>query len=88
MTDLYLFAFVNFVLSVALCAVVGCRLNSLPENPPVRTQVLYAICMLAGVVSASQPWIGLWPRWASVITTGALLAYAVFASPLPRNRTV
>ncbi len=87
MTELYLFAFVNFVLSIVLCGVVGCRLNSLPEDPPIRTQVIYALCMLAGVVSASQPWLGMWPRSASVITTGALLVYVVFASPLPKERT-
>lgn len=83
MTELYLFAFVNFVLSITLCGAVGCRLNSLVERPPVLTQVLYTLCMLAGVVSATQPWVGIWPTWPSIITTGALLAYVIFSQHLP-----
>lgn len=83
MTEHYLFAFSNFMLAAALCVVVVCRLNNLPRNSPFRTQCIYALCMLAGVVSASQPWVGEWPRWASISSTGALLLYMMFSRPAP-----
>lgn len=86
MTELYLFTFVNFVISIALCGVVGCRLNGLGSSPPVRTQVLYTMCMLSGVVSATQPWLGIWPKWPSIITTGTLLVYVIFTQQLPGKK--
>lgn len=72
MNDLYLFAVLNFALCGGIAFVSFCRLNAMHKTVLLRVRSEYAFYLAAAILSAVQPLWGEWPRWGSLLITGAL----------------
>lgn len=73
MNDLYLFAFANFTICIAIAAIAFCRLNAMQGPILYRVRSEYAGYVGGALGSAFQPWYGEWPEWGSIAIALALL---------------
>ena len=72
MNHLYLFAFANLCICLAIAFISLCRLNAM-KNALFRVRLEYAGYLAAAAAFGLQPMYGRWPWWESIALSGALL---------------
>lgn len=80
MTNVYLLAVVNLLLSSAVAYGCLCRLAKMDGDVLKRVQSEYAVYMGACGLSAFSPWFGEWPGMAQIGVMAALLFGMVCSS--------
>ncbi len=73
MSQLYLYAFANFVVCGAIAFIALCRLNAMRKGVLRLVKVEYAGYMTGAIAAAFQPLWGEWPQLGSLSIAGVLL---------------
>lgn len=73
MSQLYLYAFVNFGLCLGVGFIALCRLNAMRKEVLFLVKVEYAGYLGGAIAAAFQPFWGEWPQLGSLAITVALL---------------
>lgn len=87
MRELYLFAFVNLAICMAVVFISICRLNAMGPHVLMRVRAEYAGYIVGALVAGLQPWWGEWPRWGSIGIAAALLGGLLWSARAWRNDT-